>query len=368
MKTFNELGLKKDICKILNQLHFFKPLEVQEKVIPVIAQGKNVVFQSQTGSGKTLAYAIPYLSKLNSKQGLQMLILLPTRELCQQVSKEISRITERMNINVGTLFGGRSLYGDQKTYMKKNQIMVATPGRVIQHINEKHIKAGNVKYIVYDESDQMFDTGFYDDCCYLLGRISRDAQIVLASATLTDDVKNFMDNEIVEYDFLQIGDVISKKIIQEKIYCSKEAKHDILIRLLNEKKFKKCLIFANTKIKVAEITHILEEHNFQAQEISSSLTQKLREQTLQLFKQGRINILVATDVAARGLHIEKVDGIVNFDMPTRLEFYVHRIGRTGRNKKDGYSISLICPEDEKRMEDTEDEYNIHPTNVTDNSN
>ena len=349
MKDFAKLGLKSDIVQVLRVLGYKEPLEVQQEVIPLEIQGHNIVFTSKTGSGKTLAYTAGYLGKINIKQGVQMLIIVPTRELCIQVGKEVKRICTSLNINVGVLYGGRMLGGDHKTTSRRNQIYVCTPGRIIQHINEKNIKVGDVKCIVYDESDQMFDNGFYSDCTYLKKRISSTAQIILASATITKQVHKFMGKEIRTYKLLRIGSPIPKGIVQEKIYCKISEKDDIILKIIKEKKLKKTMIFCNTKIKTEYLMNFLKENKIDAKPVSGSLDQKERENYINLFKANKIDILIATDVAARGLHIEDVDAIINFDVPTRDEFYIHRIGRSGRNDKKGYSMTLVCEEDVERF-------------------
>ena len=191
MQDFQKLGLKKEVIAVLTK--FKKPSEVQTKVIPLTLKGKNIVFTSMTGSGKTVAYTAGFLGKINKKLGVQMMVLVPTRELCVQVGKEIQELSEPLGLKVGMLYGGRYIGGDYRTTRKKNQILVGTPGRLIQHINEKHIKVGEVAYLIYDESDQMFDHGFSKDCAYVRKRVSKNVQIILSSATITDKVKRFIE-------------------------------------------------------------------------------------------------------------------------------------------------------------------------------
>jgi len=357
MGDFAKLGLKREILSVLGSLKFNKSLDVQDKVIPLALQGKNVVFTSRTGSGKTLAYLLGYIAKIKKKLGIQMLVLVPTRELCIQVGKEIAKICEPLDIKVGMLYGGRDLSGDYRTTGKRINIMIGTPGRITQHVNEKNIKVGDVKYLVYDESDQMFDQGFDEECAYLRERVDKHAQIILASATITDRVDNFIERVIVDYELLKIGTLIPKNIMQEKIFCEMDEKNDILLRLL--KGFKRALIFCNTKIKSADIAEFLNDNGIHAKPLNASLEQQDRIDTLNLFKEGKIRVLVATDVAARGLHIEKVDIVINYDAPTRPEFYIHRIGRTGRKDKDGYALTLICPEDVDRFANIEFDYELN---------
>lgn len=353
MKSFSQLNLKKEIVSALDILKFKEVFEVQEKVIPLAIKGKNIVFTSRTGSGKTLAFTIGFLGKINKKLGIQMIVLVPTRELCIQVGKEIQKVCEPLGFKVGMLYGGREASGDYKTTNRKNHIMVGTPGRLIQHINNKNIKVGDTKLLVFDESDQMFDDGFADDCTYVKRRISNDAQLILSSATISGKVRNFMDEIIVDFEFLTLGSPIPLNISQEKLFCDIPDKNEVLLDLLSDKKSKRVLIFCNTRAKCHGIAKFLTDNKFRVRAISSNLTQNERLKHLNLFKSGRIPVLVATDVAARGLHIDDVDLVINYDVPTRTEYYVHRIGRTGRTDKHGRSITFVCPEDAARFETIE---------------
>ena len=225
-------------------------------------------------------------------------------------------------------------------------------------MNEKKIKVGEVKYLVYDESDQMFDHGFYGECVYIKKRVSKNAQIIFSSATMTDKVTDFIESEIVDYELLRIGELIPKNIVQEKLYCEKSEKNEILLNLFSKKRFKRAMVFCNTKLKSYSISEFLQEKKFNSRSLNSDLEQAERLNHLNLFKDGKIRILVTTDVAARGLHIENVDIIVNYDVPTKDEFYIHRIGRTGRTDKKGYSLTFICPEDVDRFYNLEFEFDL----------
>jgi superfamily II DNA/RNA helicase len=360
MTTFQDLKLNKEILTALSLLKFKEPLEVQTEIIPLVQQGKNIVFTSQTGSGKTLAYSLGIIGKLDRKRDVQMIVLVPTRELCIQVGKELKKICDILGLNVGMLYGGRDIKGDFKTVMKKNQILVGTPGRLTQHINEKKIVVGEVKFIVFDESDQMFDNGFYEDCTYIKKRISKNAQIILSSATISTKVETFMSEVIGKFEFRKLGFHVPKGITQEKIYCKIKEKDELLLKLLAEKKINKAIIFCNTKIRTTEISEFLNKNGYEARALNSDFEQKDRDNNLNVFKEHKKIILVATDVAARGLHIDKVDLVINYDIPKRTEFYIHRIGRTGRNEKTGYALSMICPEDKDRFNDIEFDYEINP--------
>ena len=368
MGSFSKIGLKKNIIEVLSRMQFYETTEVQEKIIPLALQKKDIVFTSMTGSGKTLAYSIGFLSRINTKVGLQMLVMVPTRELCSQVAKELERICEPLNINVGKIYGGHNMSMDKKTLMKKNHIMVATPGRFIVYVNEKKIKVGEVKLLVFDESDQMFDNGFYEDCAYLISRVSKESQIILSSATISEKVEEFIEKEIVDYKLLKIGNQIPKNIKQEKILCPIPEKNKLLLRFLSNKKFERVLIFVNKKSRTELISKLLNNNEIKTSPISSDLEQKEREESLKLFKQGKIKVLVATDVAARGLQIQGVDMVINYDAPNRAEFYVHRIGRPGRRDKPGYSLTMICPEDDDRFHNIEFIYDIKVALIDDEFN
>ena len=363
MAQFSDLGLKKEITAVLSRLRFTEPLDVQQKIIPLAITGKNIVFTSRTGSGKTLAFLLGFIGKIDKKQGLQMLVLVPTRELCIQVGKEMTKVCDPLGIKVGMLHGGREIAMDYMTTKRKNTILVGTPGRLIQHINTKNIKVGDVKYLVYDESDQMFDNGFFNNCVYIKKRTSTNVQIIFSSATITEKVKQFIENEIVDYEFLKIGELVPKNIVQEKILCSIPEKREVLIRFLRTKRFRRVMIFSNRMTRTAEITQFLTENKFHAKELNSNFKQDERFNTLNLFKDGKIHILVTTDVAARGIRNQDVDAVINYDAPPKAEFYIHRIGRTGRRDKKGYCLSLICPEDEDRFNDIEFDFQLQVAEI-----
>lgn len=358
MKSFAELGVKKEIVHALEGIGYVDPLEVQEKIIPLALQKKNLVFTAKTGSGKTLAFTIAFLARINKKHALQMIILVPSRELCIQVGKEIKRVCEPLGINVGMLYGGREIVGDYRTLNKKNHIIIGTPGRLIQHINEKNIKVGDVSCLVFDESDHLFEEGFYEDCAYLRERVSNNSQIILASATITATVERFIKEEIKEFLLVRVGVLIPENIVQEKVYCKRADKEVILQKILSQKRVKRSMVFCNMKSTVTWLSGLLNEKKMKARPISNDVREDDRLNYLNLFKEGKVHVLIATDVAARGLHIEDVDLIVNYDIPTRKEFYVHRIGRTGRNDKPGHAITIICPEEKEQFQDIEAEFGL----------
>jgi ATP-dependent RNA helicase DeaD len=364
-KSFSDLGLKKDILLAIDQLGLKTPTLVQEKIIPLVLQKKDVAFTAQTGSGKTLAFTLGLLSRIQPKQNTQILIITPTRELCLQIGNELEKLGKILGFNTGIFYGGHELSGDRQMLTKKLQVIVATPGRLIQHVNFKTIKIGDVKAIVFDESDQMFDNGFYKDCSYILERASIRAQVILSSATITSKVENFLEEQIPHHELVEIGIQIPPSIKQESIFCTIKEKNDLLLNILKKQEKKSIIIFVNTKVKVNSLYDILSNQKsskqkslYKSEMLSSDSDQKQREKTLNNFKQKKFNILICTDVASRGLHIEDVDIVINYDVPSRNEFYIHRIGRTGRTGKKGRAISFVCPEDEENYQNIEEEYKL----------
>lgn len=356
--SFSTLGLKKEILEALESLNFKEPTPVQQEIIPLVLSKQNIAFTSQTGSGKTLAFSVGFFSRLNRKNGVQLLIVVPTRELCQQVGEELKAFGKLLDFNVGMIFGGHALKGDMNTLSKRLHVVVATPGRLIDHINAKTIKVGEVTSLVFDESDQMFDNGFYEDCEYIKSRVSVTAQTILASATMTAKVETFLKKAIKKFKFMEVGVLIPASIIQDVLFCSIEEKNKLLVDFFQGEEFERAIVFANTKAKVESISQYLSKHKLPAAMLSGNLEQKEREKVVRDFKAKKFAILVCSDVASRGLHIEDVDIVLNYDVPTRSEFYIHRIGRTGRNNKKGYALTFICPEDEPRFIEIENEYSV----------
>ena len=356
---FSNLGLKKGVLDALASLKFTTPTDVQKEIIPLVLSKKNLAFTSQTGSGKTLGFGLGFFSRINLKQNIQVLVLVPTRELCQQVGDELIRFGDIMGFNVGMLFGGHELVGDRRTISRRLHVVVATPGRLIQHINFKTVDVSGVSVLVFDESDQMFDNGFYEDCVYVKSRISSTAQIILSSATITSKVDIFLKTVVKNFSFVEVGALIPPSIAQDAIFCTIPEKKDLLVKFFEGEDFSRAIVFVNTKAKLNAIFDTLNDRGISAAQLSSDLEQKDREKCLRNFKANKFSVLVCTDIASRGLHIENVDIIVNYDVPSRSEFYVHRIGRTGRNGQKGYALTFVCPEDKDAFDVIIGEFNLN---------
>lgn len=343
--TFKALGLSKGVARAIDELGFEIPTEIQERSIPVIREGRDVIGRSQTGTGKTIAFGIPALEAVNPKGGafaVQVLVLCPTRELCLQageILKRLSRYSE--GINVAEIYGGAPM-GHQIMKLKRANIVIGTPGRVMDHLRRKTMRLQQLKMVVLDEADEMLSMGFREDIETILTGTPESRQTILFSATMPPEImaltKTFQtDPALVAVNKKQITlDNIKQLYYQVPAKKKKEALN-ILLQYHNPKR---TLVFVNTKKMADEIALHLNETGYQAQALHGDMRQNQRTQVMDEFKAGRTAILVATDVAARGIDVNDIDFVINYDIPQNAEYYVHRIGRTGRAGKSGSAISI----------------------------
>jgi ATP-dependent RNA helicase DeaD len=352
---FSELNLKPEILEALQKLKYDSPTEVQEKAIPLLLQGKDLVVRSKTGSGKTFAFLLPILQNLTPENKLQVLILSPTRELAQQTDKEAHKLMA--DIKTVLLYGGVSITPQMEKLDRGAQIAVATPGRVLDHLARRSVDFSSIKFVVLDEADRMLDMGFIDDVEKILRATPKDRQTMLFSATMPDQVVNISQRYMREPEtlMLQQDEITVKKIRQRVFGIDRKLKLDLLMKILKEKEVRKTMVFCNTKDWTERMGDILWKKRFKATSIHSGLSQNKRNQVIQEFNNGRYNILVATDVAARGLHIEGVTHVINYDIPRNPKDYVHRIGRTGRAGKEGDAITFLTQIDEHLLRAVESE-------------
>ena len=357
MNEFINLNINENIVDALTQIDILKPTPIQEKSIPFLLEGKDVIGQAQTGTGKTFAYAIPLLEKLDfNSRRIQALVMCPTRELSLQVSKEIKKLASKINkIKVATIYGGESYEKQFKSLSQKPQVIIGTPGRIIDHLNRGTISFENVSYLVLDEADEMLKMGFQEDMETILSKMPEERQTALFSATLPPTIKaiskSYMDEPImvkIEQKTLTVD-----AIDQYFYYVKKEQKKDLLIRILDYYNFKSVMIFANTKAMVDELVLYLQENKFSVDGLHGDLKQANRDRVMQSFRLSSIDILIATDVAARGIDVDGVEAIINYDLPLENEIYVHRIGRTGRAGKRGIAISLATTRQANRISELE---------------
>lgn len=335
----------KDIEKSLIEMGFKELTEIQERTIPLLNEGSDVIGHSQTGTGKTAAFTLPILSNIDyTDNSIQALILTPTRELCVQVKGEIEKIGKYVNkLRVVSVYGGESIQRQIMQLKKKPQVIVSTPGRLIDHIGRRTIRLDKLKYLVLDEADEMLNMGFIEDIEKIIQETPDTRQTTLFSATMPRPIvklsKNYMTNpELVS---VVTSEKSNKDITQYYYQVRANTKLEAVARLLHVYQPNLSLIFCNTKRKVDEITKELIRKGYNADKIHGDLQQTSRLDVLNKFHSGVLDILVATDVAARGLDIKNVEAVFNFDVPDKPDYYVHRIGRTGRIGQHGYSFTLV---------------------------
>lgn len=364
--TFDDLGLSPEVLEAVKLAGYETPSPIQAKAIPALLQGANLLGTAQTGTGKTAAFSLPLLSRINfNGRETSMLVLTPTRELAIQVSDAIQQYAVKMpNVTVVPVYGGQDIAIQLRALKRKASIVVATPGRLIDHIKRGSISLGAVKAIVLDEADEMLDMGFMEDVETILREIPADAQRALFSATMPDSVKKIINQHLGEYEEARIEGKTTtvENICQRYLLVKNEHKIEALARVLEGEEFDGVLIFVRTKQNTTEVAEKLESRGFNVAPLNGDLAQSMRERTINRLKMGKLDIVVATDVAARGIDVDRISLVVNYDIPYDTESYVHRIGRTGRAGRSGNAILFITPR-EKRMLKTIEKATRQPIDV-----
>jgi len=353
MEEFKQLGLSDDTIQALEKRGFTKPTAIQVKVIPLLLEGKkDVVGQSQTGTGKTASFALPILEKIKEhSRTIQAIILTPTRELALQVAKEINSLKGKKDIQVLPVYGGAPI-GPQRQKLRDGvDIVVGTPGRVMDLQRRKSLKLDNIQYAVLDEADEMLNMGFVEDIETILQNTPKDKNMLLFSATMPKPILKIAEKYMKKYEFIEIEktQIIIKTV--EQIYYDINAKDRIegLRRIIDNYIEFHGIIFCNTKISVDTLTSQLTNMNYSVAALHGDITQSQREKILQQFRNGSVKILVATDVAARGIDVTDLTHVINYSLPQSPELYVHRIGRTGRAGKKGISITFVIPSERRKL-------------------
>lgn len=341
--SYKEFPLHPDLLKNLLQLGYIQPTEIQEKSFEPITNIQDVLAIANTGTGKTAAFLIPTInSMLYSDTRFSCLILVPTRELAEQVEAEFKAISRGLKLFGTSFIGGTSIKKDLKTLQKPFDFVIGTPGRLIDLANRKALKFNNFSILILDEFDRMLDMGFSQDVLEINRQLTQKDQTLLFSATLAENQKEiitqFVKNPIKIH--VSSGKATAEHIDQDVVFFNRRNKFDKLIDLISQKDFEKVLIFSETKQSVSEITKKLKQNKFKVDEIHGDKSQNYRKFALKDFKRGKINILVATDVAARGLDISDVTHVINYQIPQDYETYIHRIGRTGRAGKKGNAFTF----------------------------
>lgn len=342
--NFNELNLRNEILRAVSEMGYEHATDIQAGSIPSILEGQDVTGRSSTGTGKTAAFGIPIVQRTaENEDRSSVLILAPTRELALQITGEIRKYAKYLPcISVACIYGGQPM-DNQIRALKKARIVVGTPGRVMDHMRRRTLKLDHLKTVVLDEADEMLNMGFIDDIRTILGSAPADRQTILFSATLSPEIMKITEEFQTETVFVKAdkGKRTAAKITQSFYYVSKEQKTDALRLLLEDASPRRALIFCNTKSMVDELSSILGEFGYRCAGLHGDMKQNQRNSVMRDFKSGRIRLLIATDVAARGIDVEDVDAVFNYDVPQELEYYVHRIGRTGRAGREGASYTLV---------------------------
>ncbi len=355
---FNELNLSPEMSRAIADCGYTEATYIQSACIPVVMNGGDVIGQSQTGTGKTAAFAIPIIEMLEvtDRKRPQALILSPTRELAMQVCDEIRKFTKyKEGIRTVAVYGGQQI-GKQILELKKGaDIVVGTPGRVLDHIRRRTLRFDQCRVLVLDEADEMLNMGFREDIETVIEALPQQRQTVLFSATMPKPIleitSQYQTNPVhIKTPQTQIN---TPKIEQVYYICPKEAKKEILMQLISMQNPHLAMIFCNTKKMVDELTSDLVSKGYPAAALHGDMKQEMRTGVMDNFKKGKINILVATDVAARGIDVDSMDVVFNYDLPQESEYYVHRIGRTGRAGKEGLAVTLITARQKYALRDLE---------------
>ncbi len=346
---FATLGLKESIVKAISDLGFTKPSQIQEQSIPAALSGADLIGQAQTGTGKTAAYTLPIITRMSDTAGIKALILAPTRELAVQVNDEIQRLAKYEHLETLAVYGGDSIDRQMRALRKGTvDIVVGTPGRMLDLIKRKCLHLESVEFLVLDEADEMLNMGFIDDIEEILSHTPAERQTLLFSATMPAPIaklaKKYMkpDAKLIS---VKKSSLTVSKIQQNYFMINNKHRLEALCRLLDLDKPSSAIIFCRTKIGVDELVQELQSKGYMVEGMHGDMTQTHRQSTLNKFKKGTLSLLIATDVAARGIDVEGVTHVFNYDLPQDVESYVHRIGRTGRADKSGTAYSLVTPKD-----------------------
>ncbi len=353
LERFKELGLSENALTALKKRGFEVPTPIQEKTIPILLRGeKDFIGQAQTGTGKTAAFGLPIIEKIKENvKNIQVLILAPTRELAIQISDELNSLKGNKRLHIVPIYGGQSIELQFRSLKKRVDIAVGTPGRVLDHIKRKSMDLSKISYLVLDEADEMLNMGFLEDVEMIMNATNQDKTTMLFSATMPKEIIRIAKKYMKEYEFVAIKKEQLTASLTDQIYfeVATSNKFEALCRIIDIEHDFYGLIFCRTKVDVDNIGRRLVERGYDADALHGDISQYQRETILNKFKSRRTNILVATDVAARGIDIIELSHVINFSLPQDPEYYVHRIGRTGRAGKEGTAITFVTPEEYRKL-------------------
>lgn len=354
LSNFLELGIHPDFNQIVTNSGFFQPTPIQEQAIPVVLKGKDVIAQAQTGTGKTLAFILPIIQKIDTqKSTIQGLIVAPTRELALQITTEVNKLTETLNgVHVLAVYGGQDVEAQIHKLQKAVHLVIGTPGRLLDHIRRGTLNLSQVSMLVLDEADQMLHMGFLTEVEALIQATPTTRQTLLFSATMPSQVQSLALNYMENPETIRIASsqITLKEIRQRVMETTDRTKQSTLCNVIDQYRPYLGIIFCRTKRKVSKLNEALQGLGYNSDELHGDLSQGKREDVLKRFREGQIQLLVATDVAARGLDVEGVTHVFNYDIPRDVESYIHRIGRTGRAGGKGLAITFVSPKDRMYLE------------------
>ena len=351
---FYDLPLNDDVLDALDAMHFEDCTPIQEQSIPVILEGRDLIAVAQTGTGKTAAYLLPILNKLSEEEhpedAINCIVMAPTRELAQQIDQQMEGFSYFLPVSSVAVYGGNDgvLFEQQKKGLTLGaDVVIATPGRLIAHLNLGYVDLSKVSYFILDEADRMLDMGFYDDIMQIAKYLPKERQTIMFSATMPTKIQQLAGN--ILSNPVEVKLAVSKpadKILQAAYVCYENQKLGIIRSLFQDEVPERVIIFASSKIKVKEVTRALKQMKLNVGEMHSDLEQVQRDEVMHAFKAGRINVLVATDIVARGIDIDDIRLVINYDVPHDCEDYVHRIGRTARANNDGVAITFVSEKEQ----------------------
>ena len=361
---FKSLGLHDDLVRAVKELGFTRPTPIQEQAIPVILQGRDVLGGAQTGIGKTAAFLLPILHRLIShpgRGGSRALVLTPTRELALQIEDDFRDLARFTSLRGGVVYGGVGFADQTHALMSGFEVIIATPGRLLDHMHRGHAKFGHLETLVLDEADRMLDMGFLPDLRRILSKLPKQRQNLLFSATIPPEIASLADETVKDPVTIQIGHRAQTAVgIRHAIYpVSSDRKTQLLLEILKRTSAGSVLVFCRTRRKAERLAYTLQHSGLRVARIHSDRSQAQRVQALEGFRSGRYQILVATDIAARGLDVENITHVINYDIPHTREEYVHRSGRTARAEAEGDAFTLVAPEEEVILRTIEKEMG-HP--------
>lgn len=352
---FSQMDLSTEIMRAVKKMGFSTPTPVQSQTIPIMMEGHDVIAIAPTGTGKTCAFGIPMLEYISlTDDRIQELVLAPTRELAVQIGEELQKLAAFIpQVRIAVLYGGQPIAKQMNQLKRKPQIVVATPGRMLDHMHRGTAHLGAVHTMVIDEADEMLKMGFVQDVCKIIEAVPSGRQFVMFSATTNQDVLTISWK--YQHDPIEITVAATKenrpKITQYVIPTTREEKYEHLLYLLDSDVYGRIIIFVNTKDMTHRLCERLRKAGYQAEELHGDIPQSKRNQVMAGFKRGKFPILVCTDVAARGIDVDDVEAVINFDLPNENEYYLHRIGRTGRARKHGVAFTLLCFTESVRLDE-----------------